>query len=129
MTEINRPDVVAELTELYHQYEKALVSNDVATMTHLFWDSPHVIRFGVGENLYGRDQIEAFRQNRPTVDLDRQILKMQVVTFGEDTGSVTIEFRRVIGGTPRLGRQSQFWKKLPEGWRIVSAHVSLLPLT
>ncbi len=128
MTEINRPEVVAELSELYRQYEQALITNDVVTLTHLFWDSPHVIRFGVGENLYGRDEVEAFRRSRPAVNLDRQILKMTVVTLGTDTGSVTIEFQRVLKGQPRQGRQSQFWKKLPEGWRIVSAHVSYLPL-
>ena len=128
MTEINRPAVVAELSELYRQYEQALVTNNVATLTHLFWDSPHVIRFGVDENLYGRDEVAAFRNSRPTVNLARQILNMTVVTFGEDTGSVTIEFQRVVNGQTRQGRQSQFWKKLPEGWRIVSAHVSYLPL-
>ncbi len=127
MTEINRPDVVAELSALYMEYEKALVTNDIATMTQMFWDSPHVIRFGVGENLYGRDEVEAFRKSRPAVNLDRKVVKMTVVTLGEDTGSVTVEFQRVIDGSPRQGRQSQFWKKLPEGWRIVSAHVSYLP--
>lgn len=127
MTEINRPAVVAELSALYMQYEKALVTNDIATMTQLFWDSPHAIRFGVGENLYGQEEIEAFRKSRPPINLDRKVIKMTVVTLGEDTGSVTVEFQRVIDGSPRQGRQSQFWRKFPEGWRILSAHVSYLP--
>jgi hypothetical protein len=30
-------------------------------------------------------------------------------------------------GVERHGRQTQFWIRFPEGWKIVSAHVSLLP--
>ncbi|GAB4210996.1 MAG: oxalurate catabolism protein HpxZ [Synechococcales cyanobacterium] len=126
--ETNLTHVVAELTALYAQYEQALMDNDIATMTTLFWDAPQVVRLGAGENLYGSEEIRAFRQHRPTVNLAREILRQDVVTFGETCGSVTLEFRRVINGTARLGRQSQMWVKFPEfGWKIVSAHVSLLP--
>jgi len=127
MTLINDPTLVAELTELYLQYEKALVENDIATLDALFWDSPHVLRFGATENLYGMEEIKAFRQNRPAKNLAREIDRLNVITFGSDTASVTLEFRRAIDGVVRLGRQSQMWRKLPEGWKIVSAHVSLLP--
>ncbi len=127
MTQINNPALVAELTELYMQYEQALVTNDLETMDRLFWHSPAVIRFGATENLYGIEEIRAFRQNRPPVNLERQITKLKVVTFGEDTASATVEFRRVMDGVERQGRQSQMWRKFPEGWRIVSAHVSFLP--
>jgi hypothetical protein len=128
MTVVNRPEVVAELTELYQQYEMALTSNDVPTMTRLFWDGPQVVRFGVGENLYGGEEIEAFRKQRPAMNLAREMLRLEVVTFGEDCGSVTLEFRRPVNGIPRLGRQSQMWYKFPDiGWKIVSAHVSFLP--
>lgn len=83
-----------------------------------------MLRFGATENLYGIDAIRTFRQNRPTRDLAREISHLQVITFGSDTASVTLEFCRTMEGIPRLGRQSQLWRKLPEGWRIVSAHVS-----
>jgi hypothetical protein len=127
MTKINDPAIVAELTELYLQYEKALCENDIETLDNLFWHSPEVLRFGATENLYGIDEIRAFRQNRPTKNLAREISNLKVVTFGDDTASVTLEFLRNINGVSRPGRQSQLWRKLPEGWRIVSAHVSLLP--
>ena len=127
MTQINDPAIVQEITELYLQYEKALVENDVATLDALFWDSPEVLRFGATENLYGIEQIRTFRQNRPTSNLARDISHLKVVTFGTDTASVTLEFHRTINGISRSGRQSQLWRKLPEGWQIVSAHVSLLP--
>ncbi|MEN9229973.1 MAG: oxalurate catabolism protein HpxZ [Thermostichus sp. DG02_5_bins_236] len=128
MSVVNRPEVVAELTELYQQYETALTRNDVPTLTHLFWDGPQVVRFGVGENLYGGEEIEAFRKQRPAMNLAREMLRLQVVTFGENCGSVTLEFRRPVNGIPRLGRQSQMWYRFPDiGWKIVSAHVSFLP--
>ncbi len=127
LSSINDPALVTELTELYLTYEKALCENDIATLDALFWDAPDVVRFGATENLYGIEQIRNFRQNRPTKDLARDIANLKVVTFGSDTAAVTLEFCRTINGTPRHGRQSQMWRKLPEGWRIVSAHVSLLP--
>ncbi|WP_421657927.1 oxalurate catabolism protein HpxZ [Leptothermofonsia sp. ETS-13] len=126
MTPINDPALVDELTTLYFKYEKALCENDIGVLDDLFWDSPHILRFGATENLYG-DEIRTFCQNRPTQDLAREISNLKVVTFGVDTASITLEFCRTINGIFRSGRQSQMWQKLPEGWRIVSAHVSLLP--
>jgi len=129
MPQINDPAIVAELTALYLTYEKALVENDIATLDALFWDSPDVLRFGATENLYGMEAIKTFRQGRPTKNLARGISNLKVVTFDAATAIVTLEFQRMTDGTLRLGRQSQVWRKLPEGWKIVSAHVSLLPLT
>ncbi len=128
MTRINDPAVVAELTELYLQYEKALGENDADMLNNLFWDSPEVLRFGATENLYGSDELKAFRQSRSPVNLKREIFNLKVVTFKADTAAVTLEFRRVVNGVLRLGRQSQMWRKFPEGWKVVSAHVSYLPL-
>ena len=128
MTLINDAAVVAQLTELYLKYEKALCTNDIETLDSLFWDAPFVVRFGVTENLYGGDEVRAFRKGREVVNLDRQMYNLKVVTFGADTAAVTLEFRRVVDGVVRLGRQSQMWRKFPQGWKIVSAHVSLLPM-
>jgi len=127
MSQINDPAIVAELTALYLTYEKALVENDLATLDNLFWDSPEVLRFGVTENLYGMEAIKAFRQGRPTTNLERDIFNLKVVTFDADTAIVTLEFQRLTDTVLRTGRQSQVWHKLPQGWKIVSAHVSLLP--
>lgn len=129
MPEINDRTLVNELTALYMEYEQALCSNDIETMDRLFWDSPEVIRLGATENLYGIEEIRAFRQGRPAVNLEREILKLKVVTFDKDTASVVLEFKRVINDVPRYGRQSQLWRKFPEGWKIVFAHVSFLPLS
>ena len=124
--QINDPAIVAELAELYPLYEEALVTNDVNTLTRMFWSSPYAIRLGAGENLYGVDEIEAFRKSRPAVNLARQPIRLEIVTFGKDFGSITLEFERTTATGIVRGRQSQVWVRLPEGWRIVSAHVSVL---
>jgi hypothetical protein len=124
---INDPETVAELRALYPRYETALVNNDAETLTKMFWASPHAMRFGVTENLHGIDEIAAFRKGRSPVNLARTIRRLDIVTFGRDYGSVTLEFERTVDARTISGRQSQVWVRFPEGWRIVSAHVSLLP--
>jgi len=124
--QINDPEVVAELRALYPVYESALVNNDVETLTRMFWASPCAIRFGAGENLYGVDEIEAFRKSRPAANLARRVVRLEIVSFGKDFGSITLEFERDTSGGLVRGRQSQVWVRLDEGWRIVSAHVSML---
>jgi hypothetical protein len=123
---INDPATVAELRALYPRYEQALVSNDVDTLISMFWASPHVIRLGPAESLYGIDEIEAFRKGRSPANLARTITRLDIVAFGKDFASITIAFERAIDGKVTCGRQSQTWVRLPEGWRIVFAHVSLL---
>ena len=124
--QINDPAIVAELAELYPLYEEALVTNDVETLTRMFWSSPYAIRLGAAENLYGVDEIEAFRKSRPAVNLARQPIRLEIVTFDKDFGSITLEFERTTATGIVRGRQSQVWVRLEEGWRIVSAHVSIL---
>ena len=125
---INDPETVAELQALYPQYETALVTNDAETLTRMFWTSPYVTRFGMTENLYGIEEIAAFRKGRPSANLARLVRRLDIVTFGRDTGSITLEFERTVDGKTVSGRQSQAWVRLPEGWRIVAAHVSILPV-
>jgi hypothetical protein len=123
---VNDPATHGELAALYPLYEKALVENDVYSLTQMFWASPFAMRFGATENLYGIDEIEAFRKARPAAGLARTITRLDIVTFGADYGSITLEFERQVAGEVRRGRQSQVWVRLPEGWRIVAAHVSML---
>jgi len=124
---INDPDVIAELSALYPHYETALVTNDVDMLVSMFWDGPQVMRFGVTENLYGPDELEAFRKARPATNLARNVTRVDIVSFGRDFASITLEFERNAGVGVVHGRQSQAWVRMPQGWRIVSAHVSLLP--
>ena len=124
--EINKPEIVAEVAAAFAAYEKALVTNDVAVLDRLFWDSPHTIRYGGGENLYGSAEIAAFLASRPSVGLMREQLRPQITTFGDDyAGANTMFTRETAPG--KIGRQSQTWVRTEEGWRVVAAHVSVIP--
>jgi hypothetical protein len=119
--EINIPGVVAEVTEAFMCYEEALNANDVAVLNELFRDAPYTLRFGLAEELYGHDQIAAFRSAR--IPPGRRVISNTVITtFGHDLATASTEFRRP--GQTRNGRQQQTWVRFPEGWRIVAAHVS-----
>ena len=122
--DINLPDVLAEVTAAFDRYEAALAANDVAVLDELFWDSPQTLRYGTGENLYGIDQIRAFRSARPAPG-PRAVLKTAITTYGRDFATANIEFQRA--GQARTGRQSQTWMRTAQGWRVVAAHVSLMP--
>jgi len=124
---INEPSVITELQELYPRYEQALVTNDVDTLVAMFWAAPEVMRFGVAENLYGHEDLEAFRKSRPATNLARTVKRLEIVSFGQDYASITLEFERDTPNGLVRGRQSQVWVRFPADWRIVSAHVSLLP--
>ena len=121
---INIPDVVAEVTQQCERYERALVSNDVAVLDELFWNSAHTLRYGVTENLYGYPAICEFRASRPADSARRTVLRNTITTYGRDYATANVEFQRV--GAAKTGRQSQTWVRMPEGWRVVAAHVSLL---
>src|SRR5580704_6393471 len=123
MMDINIPEVVAEVETEFARYERALVLNDIAELDALFWTSPHTLRYGVTENLYGYDEIAAFRSRRPPANLARDLIRTVITTYGRDFATANAEFKRPTG----TGRQSQTWLRTDEGWRVVAAHVSLLP--
>ena len=122
--EINAPAVLAEVTAAFARYEDALVHNKVAVLDELFWGSPHTLRYGATENLYGYQAIQAFRAGRPSAGLARELTRTVITTYGTDYATANCEFRRA--GSEAIGRQSQTWLRTPEGWRVVAAHVSLL---
>ena len=122
--DINLPDVLAEVQSVCERYEHALVGNDVAVLDELFWNSPLTLRYGVTENLYGYEHIQAFRAARPATGLARTILKTVITTYGRDFATANLEFQRA--GSTATGRQSQTWLRTHQGWRVVAAHVSLL---
>ena len=123
--DINLPDVHAEVAAAFARYEAALVSNDISTLGELFWRSPQTIRYGIAENLYGADEIAGFRAARSPVGLARLISRTVITTYGRDFATASTLFERdTVPG--KIGRQMQTWARMPEGWRIVAAHVSLI---
>jgi ketosteroid isomerase-like protein len=121
---IDDPATVAEVTAAFAAYERALMDNDVDALNRFFWPSSLVVRFGPGQNLYGIDAIAAFRAARVGGSPKRTLRETRITTYGTDFATANTEFQRE-GGVPP-GRQSQTWARLAEGWRIVSAHVSML---
>ena len=124
--QINLPDVVAEVSAEFARYEDALVNNRVEVLDELFWTHPLTVRYGAAENLYGIDEIRAFRKARPSVGLARTLRRTVITTYGRDHATAMTEFFR--DGSSRTGRQSQTWVRMPEGWRVVAAHVSVVEL-
>ncbi|WP_338491633.1 oxalurate catabolism protein HpxZ [Erwinia aphidicola] len=121
---IDRPGILAEVTAAFYRYEEALISNNVAVLDELFWHDERTVRLGAGENLYGIDAIREFRASRPSAGLDRQLQNTVITSYGEDFAVCSTEFTRE--GSERIGRQQQTWVRLPCGWRIVEAQVSLM---
>ena len=126
MPEINIPEVVAEVSAAFQRYEVALNANDVTVLDELFWNNPLTLRYGIGENLYGYAQIAAFRSGRSPAGLARRIKGTVITTYGRDMATANTLFER-DSAPGKIGRQSQTWMKTPQGWRVVAAHVSLIP--
>ena len=124
--DINIPEVVAEVTAMFERYEQALVTNDVATLDALFQPSDQTIRYGIAENLYGIEEIRAFRSARSPVSLARRLVGTRITTYGRDFAIASTMFHRdSLPG--KIGRQMQTWARLPVvGWRVVAAHVSVI---
>lgn len=119
---INDPDIVAEVRAAFDAYEAALMADDVAAMDRLFHDAPTTVRYGVGEVLYGIEEIREFRKGRGGSP-QRRLGRVEITAYGPDFATADAEFFRE--GSDRRGRQSQSWVRFPDGWKVVSAHVSL----
>jgi ketosteroid isomerase-like protein len=119
---INDPSVVQEIEALFASYDRALRGNDLPTLNGFFLDSPLTVRFGNQENLYGIDEIQAYRAS---VSTGPNVIREETVitTYGNDVAIVAARNRPVAG---RVGRTMQTWIRFPHGWRIVAAHVSTM---
>ena len=124
--DVNLPHVLAEVEAAFARYEKALVTNDLAVLDELFWADARTVRYGAAEVLYGIDAIRAFRGTRPAQGLARMLDRTVITTFGCDFATASTLFTR-DGAPGKLGRQQQSWARMPPGWRIVAAHVSIIP--
>ena len=125
--EIDNPDVVREVRAAFERYDRGLAENDVAVLNGSFWEDERTLRYGVGENLYGHAAIAGFRGARTPEQLRERARRLEntvFTTFGRDFAVANTEYVLLRDG--RRGRQSQTWVRMPEGWRVVAAHVSLM---
>ena len=123
--QIDIPDVVAEVRAAFERYERAVVTNDVATLDEIFRNDPRTMRYGQSENLYGYKEIAAFRAARPSAGLARTLSRTVITTFGRDFAMASTLFHRTTA-PGKVGRQTQTWVRFAEGWRIVVGHVSVI---
>ncbi|MBM3607338.1 MAG: oxalurate catabolism protein HpxZ [Alphaproteobacteria bacterium] len=123
--EIDLPRVNAEIKALFAEYEHALVTNNVEKLDAFFWPDARAIRYGGNENLYGYEEIAAFRAARSAAGLERTLDRTVVTAFGPDMATVSTLFRRT-NAPGKIGRQMQTWVRFDSGWKIVCAHVSVI---
>lgn len=125
---VNDPVVVAEVEAVFARYEVALVANDLVVLDELFLDSALTIRYGIAENLYGSEAIRAFRRLRPLAGPGRQLVRTVITSYGRDMAVASTLFHNA-GAPGKVGRQMQTWIRMPDGWRIAAAHVSVIDAT
>ncbi|GAA0750503.1 nuclear transport factor 2 family protein [Ideonella azotifigens] len=122
---VDRQDVLAEVTACFHAYEAAFMANDLPTLIGFFWQDERLTRYGVADRQLGHAEQAAYRHSVPTPSFTRQLENLRISSFGPDTAVALVEFVR--SDSSLRGFQSQTWARMPEGWRIVSAHVSMIP--
>ena len=122
---VDQPEVRAEVERQFQAYEQAFMSNDVETLIGFFWDDERLTRYGIADRQLGIAEMRAFRRASPAPDFTRRIENLRVATFGDATAVATCEFVR--SDTPLRGFQSQTWVRIASGWKIVAAHVSMIP--
>ena len=125
---IDDPRVVAEVTAVFHAYERALMGNDVAALNGYFWADARVTRYGIADKQLGIDALIAFRAGTPAPNFTRRLEHLRICCFGPDMAVAQVEFVR--SDTPLRGFQTQTWVRLAPGragWKIVAAQVGMIP--
>jgi ketosteroid isomerase-like protein len=120
--DINHDAVVAEVRACFDEYEAALRRHDADALNRFFLQRADTVRFGLAEHNYGAAAIDAWRRDATPVSAQRRITRLVIVTLGHDSASVSAEFE--APDSAGIGRQTQHWVRMPEGWRIAAAHVS-----
>ena len=114
--------MVAAVVAAFERYEAALVANDVDALDELMWRDSRLVRVGIDDRQDGFAAVSAYRRSQTRQTPPRVLRDTTVVTFDDHTAVVTTTFVPTDGSP--WGRQSQTWVRMPEGWRIVAAHVS-----
>ncbi|MEO8298071.1 MAG: oxalurate catabolism protein HpxZ [Burkholderiales bacterium] len=124
--QIDLAPVRAEIEALFEAYERAFMNNDVEVLTRFFWADERHTRYGVADRQLGFAEQAAYRAATAAPTFTRRLENLRITCFGSDMAVALVEFVR--SDTPLRGFQSQTWVRLPEGWRIVNAHVSMIDL-
>jgi hypothetical protein len=123
--EVDLPEVIAEVTRLFHAYEAALIRNDAEALNGFFWADDRVTRYGIADRQKGHRELAAFRASQPAPAFTRSLHDLRISSFGRDTAVAQVEFTR--SDTSLRGFQTQTWVRFGAAWKIVAAHVSMIP--
>jgi ketosteroid isomerase-like protein len=124
-SDIDSPAVLHELRQVFDDYERALMANDVAALNRYFWDDARTTRYGIADRQWGLAEITAFRAGTPAPGFTRVLQHPRITAYGSDTAVAQTEFVR--SDTSLRGFQTQTWVRFADGWKIVAAHVSMIP--
>lgn len=124
--DINHTEVVSEVTAIFLDYESALMANDVEALNNFFWNSTATTRYGIADKQLGHAALVAYRQGVPAPNFTRTLHDVRITAFGPDMAIAMCEFKR--SDTALHGFQTQTWVRLGSQWKIVSAHVSMIPM-
>lgn len=113
---------VEEVTARFAAYERVLMAGDTDALESFFW--PDATRYGTDGNQRSGAEIDAARR-RPHAPPDREIHGTLIRSAGADSVIAETEFARRPTGAE--GRQTQLWLKRGSEWRVLHAHVSMLP--
>jgi ketosteroid isomerase-like protein len=124
-TDALRNQAASEVRAAFEDYEAALLANDVGAMDAWFSDDERLVRFGIAEIQHSAEEVRAWRRQSPGVPTNRRHESVTITAFDGETAIAALVFRN--GTDAVIGRQSQVWRRFPDGWRIVHAHVSMMP--
>jgi hypothetical protein len=113
-------EVEKEVTAEFEAYERALIADDVEAILGFF--AAGAVRYGIADRQTGLEEQRRWRLAQAPLPAGRRLEETLVQVFGPDIAVVNTLFG--YPGSDVLGRQSQTWVRLEQGWRIVAAHVS-----
>jgi hypothetical protein len=122
--ELDKPEVVQEVRTVFEAYERALMAHDLPALNGFFHDAASTTRYGIADRQRGYEELAAFRAASAPPDFTRVLENVRISSFGHDFAVAQTEFVR--SDTPKRGFQTQTWVRLPGGWKIVAAHVSMI---
>lgn len=95
--QIDRPDVVAEVTAAFTDYEEALVADDAERAVSFF--APGAVGFGIADRQTGRAEQLAWRRAQPPLPPGRRLKDTVVATHGADLAVAPVR----LSGLGRAG--------------------------
>ena len=109
------------LLDAFWAYERALTTDDLEAMDRLFAAGDETLRGDADGLVVGHAAISAFRRSRGGAP-QRRVHDVHVRAVDDDHALVVAVSEPARGGR---GQQTQLWRRGPDGWQVLAAHVSV----